>query len=86
MSGAHQLALPGLIAEQAIEWVWAEDAEGETLVPDPPATEPGRAATALLGVVADGAASEAEDRSLWHPTSVMADAYAATSSARLGSR
>jgi 16S rRNA (cytosine1402-N4)-methyltransferase len=30
MSGAHQLALPGLIAEQAIEWVWAEDAEGES--------------------------------------------------------
>jgi 16S rRNA (cytosine1402-N4)-methyltransferase len=28
--GAHQLALPGLIAEQAIEWVWAEDAEGES--------------------------------------------------------
>jgi 16S rRNA (cytosine1402-N4)-methyltransferase len=30
MTGAHQLALPGLIAEQAIEWVWAEDAEGES--------------------------------------------------------
>ncbi|MGO8992524.1 MAG: 16S rRNA (cytosine(1402)-N(4))-methyltransferase RsmH [Polyangiaceae bacterium] len=30
MTGAHQLALPGVIAEQAIEWVWAEDAEGDT--------------------------------------------------------
>lgn len=30
MTGAHQLALPGLIADQAIEWVWAEDAEGES--------------------------------------------------------
>ena len=30
MTSAHQLALPGLIAEQAIEWVWAEDAEGES--------------------------------------------------------
>jgi 16S rRNA (cytosine1402-N4)-methyltransferase len=29
MTGAHQLALPGVIAEQAIEWVWAEDTEGE---------------------------------------------------------
>jgi 16S rRNA (cytosine1402-N4)-methyltransferase len=29
MTSAHQLALPGVIAEQAIEWVWAEDAEGE---------------------------------------------------------
>jgi 16S rRNA (cytosine1402-N4)-methyltransferase len=29
MTGAHQLALPGLSADQAIEWVWAEDAEGE---------------------------------------------------------
>jgi 16S rRNA (cytosine1402-N4)-methyltransferase len=30
MTGAHQLALPGVIGEQAIEWVWAEDAEGDT--------------------------------------------------------
>jgi 16S rRNA (cytosine1402-N4)-methyltransferase len=29
MTGAHQLALPGVIADQAIEWVWAEDTEGE---------------------------------------------------------
>ena len=29
MTGAHQLALPGVIAEQAIEWVWGEDAEGD---------------------------------------------------------
>jgi 16S rRNA (cytosine1402-N4)-methyltransferase len=32
MTGAHQLALPGVIAEQAIEWVWAEDAEGDAEV------------------------------------------------------
>jgi 16S rRNA (cytosine1402-N4)-methyltransferase len=29
MTGAHQLALPGVVAEQAIEWVWAEDTEGD---------------------------------------------------------
>jgi 16S rRNA (cytosine1402-N4)-methyltransferase len=29
MTNAQQLALPGVVAEQAIEWVWAEDAEGE---------------------------------------------------------
>jgi 16S rRNA (cytosine1402-N4)-methyltransferase len=30
MSNAQQLALPGVVAEQTIEWVWAEDAEGES--------------------------------------------------------
>jgi 16S rRNA (cytosine1402-N4)-methyltransferase len=29
MTNAQQLALPGVVADQAIEWVWAEDAEGE---------------------------------------------------------
>src|SRR5947209_981726 len=29
MSNVHQLALPGMIADSTIEWVWADDAEGE---------------------------------------------------------
>jgi 16S rRNA (cytosine1402-N4)-methyltransferase len=29
MSNVHQLALPGLLAESPIEWVWAEESEGE---------------------------------------------------------
>lgn len=30
MTNAQQLPLPGLVADDALEWVWAEDAEGET--------------------------------------------------------
>ncbi len=29
MSNVHQLALPGLLADSSIEWVWAEESEGE---------------------------------------------------------
>jgi 16S rRNA (cytosine1402-N4)-methyltransferase len=30
MSNAQQLPLPGVVADSAIEWVWAEDEEGES--------------------------------------------------------
>ncbi len=32
MTNVHQLALPGVIAEQTIEWVWAEESEGDNEV------------------------------------------------------
>src|SRR5437868_656884 len=30
MSNVHQLALPGVLESSTIEWVWADETEGET--------------------------------------------------------
>src|SRR4051812_31820533 len=52
MSHAQQLALPGVVAEAASEWVWAEEHEGEAAVDFAHATVMKAEVTSALAPVA----------------------------------